>query len=619
MEGPLILDRYRKINSAGCGGSGSVDICWDTRIQRRVAIKKIPLNTQGPLSGEGIPGLAEARTAALLKHPAIVSLIDFEVEQNDALLIMEAVEGPSLSNVIDSTGPGELDLDIITTVTEAMASALDYAHENQVLHLDIKPDNILIDLSGRPKVSDFGIAELADAQGFNQACGGTIGYMPPEQICGQELDQRCDLFSLAMCVYEMLTGDNPFFADDIDESLRKIETFSFDPPSAFRDDIDPALDDVLLTAMQPQRDMRQETVVDFMEEIRPFLGSAKAGQALLRQSINDEEDCENDACANDSAHKVAENSLWNKFSQRTKFIAGRACAAVLSWGITAFALMGFGILKTSICLLCALIPAVIAAIVPCFGAVAALCTLGAALIYLPQMPTVAGIVLIAITVVWLFNIVPADSDAAVNITLAAAPLAIIYATPFVPLLAGYVLRPKAAVFTTLTAGMLIMTLGLATGTMATDAAIGAVATDAAATGAAATGTTAAGAIATTTDPLLNVGTSFVQNTSPFALLCSAWGDPVVWISYVSWVIAALLMSLCCGANKKLLCMLGAFLATAILFGVQLFIQWMHVKMLVLPSVACCLAHAGAFLCIIVICAIGVIPRIKAEEITEMEA
>lgn len=579
MEGPLVLDRYRCLESAGTGASGSVDICWDTRIQRRVAIKRIPLSTQGPLSGEGTPGLAEARTAALLKHPAIVNLLDFEIENEDALLIMEAVEGPSLSEIIEDVGTEHLDLDIAATIIEAVASALDYAHENQVLHLDIKPDNILIDQSGRPKVSDFGIAELADAQGFRQACGGTIGYMPPEQICGQELDQRCDLFALAMCTYEMLTGYNPFCADTIDSSLMKIEAFSFDPPSYFREDLDPEIDDVLITAMQPDKEERQETVVDFIEELRPFLGNPRIGQEKLRRAINgkntEEDEFENESAEN--APFLLTGDVWNSFSEKTKKIAAKSCAAVLTWWLSAFALMAYGHLQTEIALLGGLIGAIIAGFTPSIGAGLALCALGGAFIYLPQIPTLAGILLLVGTILW-WIFIAHHCTAAVNITLLAAPIALIYGTPFIPLLAGFCLKPKQAIATSLMAGILILTLGLATGT----------------------------------ESMLKIDSSIVQGTDPNMLLASAWGTPIVWITYVSWPICTLFMSLCCVTNKKFVNILGAFLATAILFGTQLLAEWLQVGTVMLPSSAWCLAHLLALICIIAICALGSAPRTRTE-------
>lgn len=164
MQGPLILDRYRPIEVKGEGGSGKVEICWDTRIQRRVAIKRMPISSEW--ANGSIPGLAEARTGAMLSRPSIVSVYDFDTVDNEAFLIMEAIEGPSLAQIIDDTPPATFDLDIAAAIVLAVGDAIEFAHENQVLHLDIKPDNILVNRNGACKVSDFGVSELADAQGF---------------------------------------------------------------------------------------------------------------------------------------------------------------------------------------------------------------------------------------------------------------------------------------------------------------------------------------------------------------------------------------------------------------------------------------------------------------------
>ena len=165
MARPLILDRYRPIATSGVGGTGIVQIAWDTRIQRRVAIKRLPLGNDPAVASRG---LAEARTAAMLSHPTIVSVLDFEIEGAEALLIMEYVDGMTLAQVMDAVD-GPLSLDVTAHVVHAVADALSYAHENQVLHLDIKPENILISRDGLVKVSDFGLATLADSEGFAAA------------------------------------------------------------------------------------------------------------------------------------------------------------------------------------------------------------------------------------------------------------------------------------------------------------------------------------------------------------------------------------------------------------------------------------------------------------------
>ena len=152
-----------------------------------------------------IPGLDEARTAAMLSDPNIVAVYDFEIQDSTAYLIMEYVEGMTLTELLRDHD-AELTLDIVAAVFDGVAHALEVAHENGVLHLDIKPDNILINHAGQVKVTDFGLATLADASGFGPAGGGTIGYMPLEQMRQENLDARCDEWALASVTYEMLAG-----------------------------------------------------------------------------------------------------------------------------------------------------------------------------------------------------------------------------------------------------------------------------------------------------------------------------------------------------------------------------------------------------------------------------
>ena len=169
-----------------------------------------------------IPGLDEARTAAMLSDPSIVAVYDFEIQDSTAYLIMEYVEGMTLTELLRDHDD-RLTLDVVAAVFEAVAHALEVAHENGVLHLDIKPDNILINASGQVKVTDFGLATLADAQGFGVAGGGTIGYMPLEQMRQENLDARCDEWALASVTYEMLAGENPFLAPNLFQAQEAIE------------------------------------------------------------------------------------------------------------------------------------------------------------------------------------------------------------------------------------------------------------------------------------------------------------------------------------------------------------------------------------------------------------
>ena len=337
----LILDRYEPIGTAGAGGFGTVQIAWDPRIQRKVAIKTIQLTAQdayraalpgaravkthaasptadrwhgvepwdeylastedeqhdagGPSQLEEIdqvtslahlPGLDEARTAAMLSDPRIVTVYDFEVRGRFAYLIMEYVEGITLTKLL-ADYEDHLTLDMVVAVFDAIAGALSTAHNAGVLHLDIKPDNIIINPHGQAKVTDFGLATLADASGFGTTGGGTIGYMPLEQLRREHLDARTDEWSLASLTYEMLTGDNPFRAPNLEAAERAIEDAELVLPSLCWDNLDDQIDDVVFYALDPDREERYETVADFAEEVDKFLGDPEKGRDQLALVVSD--------------------------------------------------------------------------------------------------------------------------------------------------------------------------------------------------------------------------------------------------------------------------------------------------------------------------------------------
>ena len=351
-QGRLILERFEPLGKAGSGGFATVYIAWDPRIQRKVAIKVIPLSEADALrvqlpggvgstadrwhgvqpwseylaedlaAAEGgahaaharwdvspddmdgpdgaevapqvepvsalahLPGLDEARTAAKLQDPRIVGVFDFEVRDQVAYLIMEYVEGITLTRLLDEY-EDYLTLDVVAAVFDAVSGALTAAHKAGVLHLDIKPDNILINAQGQVKVTDFGLATLADAAGTGMAGGGTIGYMPLEQMRREPLDVRTDEWSLAAVTYEMLSGDNPFHAANLDEAQKAIEDAEVVLPSLCWESIDDQIDDVIFYALDPDPGNRYATVADFAEEVDKFLGDAAQGERQLAAIVAD--------------------------------------------------------------------------------------------------------------------------------------------------------------------------------------------------------------------------------------------------------------------------------------------------------------------------------------------
>ncbi|MCI1646288.1 MAG: serine/threonine protein kinase [Olsenella sp.] len=291
-----LLGRYRVLARRGAGGFGTVCTCWDTRLQRRVAIKRIPLlATQDP---SGIPtstaeeALAEARTACLLAHPNIVTVYDFETDGTYAYLVMEYVDGLNLAELLARVEDGVLTHEECAHVVRSVAAALTYAHENGVLHLDIKPTNIMIDRQGTVKLADFGMATLASAAGYGDARGGTVGYMPPEQIQGLLVDERTDVFSLAVVTWQALTGRSPFASVTPKGSLDAIIRGPKPPLSKLDPGIAPEVETALLHAMTPTAAERTSSVKELARAILPELGDGAEGAEslceLVDQSENDD-------------------------------------------------------------------------------------------------------------------------------------------------------------------------------------------------------------------------------------------------------------------------------------------------------------------------------------------
>ena len=233
---------------------------------------------------EHIPGLKEARMVAQLSDACIVTVHECVVEGTTAYIIMEYVEGKTLAQIMrESDEP--LSLDAVAAVFSSVAQALSTAHECGILHLDIKPDNVLINAKGQVKVTDFGLATLADANGRATTGGGTIGYMPLEQMRLQPLDARTDQWALGALTYEMLTEENPFRTQSLNEAQSLIEDSELVLPSLCWDDLPAAADDIVFTAMDLEPESRFNSVAAFTKALMPHLGDPKAGSKELAQLV----------------------------------------------------------------------------------------------------------------------------------------------------------------------------------------------------------------------------------------------------------------------------------------------------------------------------------------------
>ena len=294
----VILGRYRVLGRRGTGGFGAVCTCWDTRLQRRVAIKRMPIT--GEAAGGRVmastleEALSEARTACLLAHPNIVQVFDFETDNSYAYLVMEYVDGLNLAELLARVEEGVLTHDEATHMLASVASALAYAHENGALHLDIKPTNIMIDRTGTVKLADFGLATLASATGYGDARGGTVGYMPPEQIVGDLVDERTDIFSLAVVLWQALVGRSPFLADSAKTSLARINRGAKPTIGQLDPDLSREAAAAIMQAVSADPAYRMSDVREFANRVCPTLGSREAGAeslaALIEQTEEDEDD-----------------------------------------------------------------------------------------------------------------------------------------------------------------------------------------------------------------------------------------------------------------------------------------------------------------------------------------
>lgn len=344
-----------------------------------------PFEDEDPF--DHIPGLQEARMVAKISDDNIVHVYECEFHENTAYIIMEYVEGKTLTQVLSEAGDS-LTLDTVAAIFSSVAHALEVAHGSEILHLDIKPDNVMINQKGVVKVTDFGLATLVDATGHGTAGGGTIGYMPLEQMRQQPLDARTDQWSLAAMTYEMLSGSNPFFRDTLVEAEEAIEEAELVLPSLCWDDMDPAIDDVIFTALDLEPKDRYPSVAEFADALLPFLGSPKKGKKELSNLVRGVEAPE--PASEPPKPKQPAIPLMERLGDRSASVLGRLITALLAAFVAAFALTNicltegsaFGLATDAAPVFWGMLVAVVAVslILPHIGAFAAFIMLSAALL-----------------------------------------------------------------------------------------------------------------------------------------------------------------------------------------------------------------------------------------------
>jgi serine/threonine protein kinase len=292
LTGHTIDGRYRLEAPIGKGGVGTVYRAARLLIGDHVAIKVLHGNQVSALH-EAERFQREAQAAARLKHPNAVSIYDFGIS-TDGLqyLVMELVEGQSLRQMIKSQG--SFSPSSAAEIIAQVASALDEAHRQNIIHRDVKPDNIIINsthIGLRVKVLDFGIAKLRDQAESNLTqTGSVVGtphYMSPEQCMGEEIDSRSDIYSLGIVLYEMLCGVVPFNSPA--STAVVVQHVTQPPPSlrAINPHVPPAIEAVVLHALEKRREDRPQTADELSKElIAATDGLASTHQASAQTGLN---------------------------------------------------------------------------------------------------------------------------------------------------------------------------------------------------------------------------------------------------------------------------------------------------------------------------------------------
>src|SRR5256712_4738919 len=272
--------RYEIVGELGRGAMGVVYKAVDPVIGRTVAVKTIRLSEEG--TGLSRPELltrfqTEARAAGLLTHPNIVVVFDAGEEDGLYYITMELVEGKSLQALLDD-GHG-FPLPRTLRIMDQTCSALQFAHERNVVHRDIKPANLMLTADDTVKITDFGTAKILQFGTVQQTAHvmGTPSYMSPEQVKGRAVDGRSDIFSLGVMLYEMVTGEKPFPGQNITTVIYKIVNEDPVPPRQIDPTIHPGISAVTMRALAKEPEQRYQSCREMLEDLRNYRSIVPGG------------------------------------------------------------------------------------------------------------------------------------------------------------------------------------------------------------------------------------------------------------------------------------------------------------------------------------------------------
>ncbi len=297
-----VVTHYRIVEQVGGGGMGVVYRAEDTKLRRQVALKFLPLGAA--LDATSLERFQrEARAASALNHPNICTIYDIDEDEGTPFIAMELMQGVTLKNRIAS---GPLRMDMLVDLAIGVADALDAAHSQGIIHRDIKPANIFITERGQPKILDFGLAkQLATGRKVGEAISlgataanvpavlletdpnltspgtalGTVAYMSPEQVCGEKLDGRSDLFSFGIVIYEMATGKQAFSGATAGVIFNQILEREPVRPSQLNPEVPAKLEEIIEKALEKDPKLRYHTAGDMRADLQRLKRAMESGRS----------------------------------------------------------------------------------------------------------------------------------------------------------------------------------------------------------------------------------------------------------------------------------------------------------------------------------------------------